>query len=75
MELWLLKVLGPVYTERERQCCDSVMMMLKLIILLSLKQWSHFRMGLQPIVFNQCSIASMIAALTLTLGVNCPLLV
>ena len=67
--------LGPIYSKRQHQCCEHSAMMI--VILFSLKSMEMLENGLQPqsgvtIVFNENRIASVIAALKLTLGVDRP---
>ena len=71
------KPLEPIYTKHQSQCCNNSAMML--VILFSLKTMeslqngvvTHFRVT--PLFFNKNSIASVLAALSLTFGVNGPL--
>ena len=48
VEVIVFDRLGPIYTKRQHQCCDNSAMTVE--ILFSLKQWSRFRMVLQPIL-------------------------
>ena len=65
--------LGPVYTKRQRQCCndacDSVLIENSGVAC----KWVVNPFWSDTTVFNENRIASVIAGLTLTLGINGPL--
>ena len=61
--------LGPVYTERQRQRCDTALVENNSVA----PKWVATPFWSDSIVFNQSSIASIITALTLMLRVNGPL--
>ena len=70
-------MLEPVYTKRQSQRCDNSVM--TLVILFSLKnngvtrKWVATPFLSDSIAFNESSITSVIAAMSLTLGVNGPI--
>ena len=65
--------LGPIYTKRQRErcddACDSVLVENNRVA----SEWVWNPFSSDSTVFNENRIASVIAALTLKLGVNGPL--
>ena len=65
--------LGSVYTKRQRQCCDDACDSVLTENNGVAPEWSCNPFSSNSTVFNDNSMTSVIAALTLTLGVNGPL--
>ena len=66
--------LGPVYTKRQCQCCDDTCDSVLIENSRVAPEWVCNPFSSDSTVFNENGIASVIAALTLTLGVNGPLI-
>ena len=65
--------LGPVYTKRQRQCCDDACDSVLIENNGVAPEWVRNPFSSDSTVLNENKIASIIAALTLPLGVNGPL--
>ena len=65
--------LGPIYTKRQGQRCDDAFDSVLIENNRVAPDWSCNPFSSDSNVFNENRISSIIAALTLTLGVNGPL--
>ena len=68
----LCEHLGPVYTERQRQCCDDTCNSVLTENNRVTPDWVCNSFSSDSTVFNENSFTSVIATLTLTIGVNGP---
>ena len=66
--------LGPIYTKRQRQRCDDACDFVLIENNIVAPEWVCNPFSSDSIVFNKNRITSVIAVLTLTLGVERPLL-
>ena len=65
--------LGPIYTKRQRERCDDACDCVLIENNRVASEWVCNPFSSDSTVFNENRIASVIAALTLVLGVNGPL--